>query len=402
MGIYTKIRHYFKKKKVIKKQLDHSIPNYNNYDPNKKSIVFLNECMPTPDKDSGSNRLKEIILSYCELDFNCIICTKNAYREDKYISYFSEMGVIVYVETKQFKNYFNFLASIPKIDYVWYYTPDTLNDNLKKISKILPKAKSIFDMVDIHYLRIQRAIELEPKRISLRKKYKKYFKIETQLAKKADIVIAISDHERELMKQYIEESKLYTLSNVHYPKIKTEDSPAFELREDILFIGSSHTPNVDALYYLYNEIMPIVWEKLPDIKVNIIGSVHEVIQDITDPKFVFHGYVEDIEALFLSNKLMVAPLRYGAGVKGKVGQAFEYYLPVVTSSIGAEGMHLTAGENALIENTPEALAGAIIDLYTNKDLWIKLQNNSEDSLIPFSRVMVINTLIDICLHKKIN
>ena len=92
---------------------------------------------------------------------------------------------------------------------------------------------------------------------------------------------------------------------------------------------------------------------------------------------------------------MVAPLRYGAGVKGKVGQAFEYHLPVITSTIGAEGMHLTHNENVLIEDTKEGFAEAIINLYTNNELWKKLHDNSETTLAPFSRQILKETLMKI-------
>lgn len=392
MGKFKDIIIYFKKKRIIKKQLDHSIPNYQKYNPAKKTIVFLSGNMPTPDKDSGSNRIKEIILSFKDLGYNCIICTKNAYRTDKYVKYFSDLEIIIYVETNRHKNYFDFLKSIPKVDYVWHYGPNTLKDNLNKTSKLLPKSKSIFDMVDIHFLRYQRAIKLEPTRISFRKKYKKYFNIETKLAQEANYIISISDIEKKIMTEYVDATKLITISNIHYPKIEKGNALAFEKREDILFIGSAHTPNIDALYYLYNEIMPIVWEKLPEVKVNIIGNINNEISDINHPNIIFKGYVPDIESIFNNNKMMIAPLRYGAGVKGKVGQAFEYYLPVVTSSIGAEGMHLVHNENALIEDTKEGFAKAILDLYTNEALWKKLQDNSESSLRPFSTEILKQTL----------
>ena len=384
MGILKKIKLHFERKAIVNKQSDQSIPNFNNYNPKNKTIVFVNGGMPTHDKDSGSNRLKEIIIAYKEEGYNCIICTENAFRTDSYIQYYSNLGIIVYVETKQFSSYFDFIKCIHKVDYIWYYSPNTLKDNFKRISKIIPNTKSIFDMVDIHFLRYQRAIVLEPTRISLRKKYKKYYEIETKLSKKVDYIIAISDVEKEIMKEYINPEKLITISNIHYPKIKKELTLSFEERKDILFIGSTHTPNIDALYYLYNDIMPLVWEKLPEIKVNIIGNVNEKIKDINHPNFIFQGYVPDIVEFFKSNKIMVAPLRYGAGVKGKIGQAFEYYLPVVTTAIGAEGMKLIDGKNALIDDTKEGFATAVINLYTDKALWLKLQNNSENSLQPFS------------------
>ena len=395
MGISKNIKNYFEKKAIVKSQLDHSIPNNYKYNALNKTIVFINGGMPTPDKDSGSNRLKEIILTYKDLGFNCIICTKNAYRNDKYIKYFSDLGIIVYVETNRYKNYYDFLKSIPKVDYVWYYSPNTLKDNLKKISTILPNSKSIFDMVDIHFLRYQRALKLEPRRISFIKKQKKFFEIETKLAQKSDYIITISDVEKEIMKKYVKAEKLITISNIHYPKIKKEYTLPFEQRADLLFIGSGHTPNIDALYYLYKDIMPIVWGKLPEIKVNIIGNVNNEISDISNPKFIFRGYVSDIDSFFIGNKIMIAPLRYGAGVKGKVGQAFEYYLPVITSSIGAEGMKLENNENVLIEDTPEGFAKAIIKLYSDSELWQKLHNNSEKSLEPFSKDILNKTILSL-------
>lgn len=392
MGLFKNILVYFKKKDILKKQTDHSIPNLENYNPTNKTIVFINGGIPTHDKDSGSNRFKEIILAFKQQDFNCIICVNKAYRSDNYIRYYIDLGIIVYVETNKFNNYFEFLKTISKVDYVWYYSPNTLKDNLNKISKILYQSKSIYDMVDIHFLRYRRAIELDPTRISLRKKYKKYLQIETKLAKKVDYVVAISDIENEIMSEYIDSKKIITISNIHYTKIKKEDTFTFEKRKDIIFIGSAHAPNIDALYYLYNDIMPLVWKKKPEIKVNIIGNVNKEISNINHPNFVFQGYVPDVEPFFNNNLLMVAPLRYGAGVKGKIGQAFEYYLPVVTSSIGAEGMNLNNQKNALINDNAEDFANSIIELYSNKKLWLKLHNNSEDSLFPFSKENLITKI----------
>src|SRR6478609_5719204 len=240
MGILKSIKRYFAKKSILKKQLDHTIPNYNLYNPKCKTIVFISRNMPEPDKDSGSNRLKEIILSFKEEGYNCIICTKNAFRTKDYIDYFTDLGVIVYVETNQYKDYFSFLKSVQKVDYVWYYAPEAFKKNLSKISRILPKSISLYDMVDIHFLRFQRALELDPTQVSLEKKYKEHFEIETKLAQKVDYVIVISDIEKEIMTQYMNADKLITISNIHYPKIKKEETLSFEKRENLLFIGSIH------------------------------------------------------------------------------------------------------------------------------------------------------------------
>lgn len=384
MGIFKRIKGYYKRKEIIKNQTDQSIPNYEIYDVDKRTIVFFDISLPSFDLDSGSNRLREIILLFKDKGYNCIICSKNTFRDNKYVKGFSDLGAIVYVETNQYQNYFDFVTKIPKVDFVWYHGARSLKYNFKKLRNLLPDAISIFDMVDIHFLRYKRAIKIDPMRISLRKNYNRFFNIETKLAQNADYVVTISDIEKEIMAKYIDNKKLITISNIHYQKIDREEGLHFENREDILFIGSQHEPNINAIHYLYYDIMPIVWEKNSNIRVNIIGNVNEKINEIIDPRFIFQGYVPDISSFFTQNKMMVAPLRYGAGVKGKIGQAFEYYLPVITSSIGAEGMNLVHEKNALIYDTKEEFASAIIELYNNKDLWMELQENSEKSLEPFS------------------
>lgn len=373
------------KQLFIKKEDIHidDLVNINAYDTNKKTIIFITGVIPTFDKDSGSNRLKEIILAYKKLNYNCIICYEVEDYSNKYYSYFKDEGIMLF----QFKEYqiVPFLKSINTIDLIWLYGPYTFKKNIFKLNKNFRKIKKIYDMIDIHHLRLQRAIDLNPIKYSFRKRFKKFYKIETKLAKKANVVIAISDEENNYISQFLNPNRVKTISNVHYPKIDKDKIKSFEDRKDILFIGSTHTPNIDAIYYLYNDIMPLVWKKNDTIKVNVVGNLNEEINNISHPNFIFHGYVEDIEEIFISNKMMVAPLRYGAGVKGKLGQAFEYYLPIVSSSIGVEGMGLLHNKNVLIADNTEDFANEILNLYENKELWLKLQNNSEESLKPFSR-----------------
>ncbi len=353
---------------------------------NNKSIVFYNSSVPEYDKDSGANRLKEIMLAFKRVGYHVsFVCNQN-YIANPYNEYYQRLGIQVFYEFDKIKDYRKFLKKNFPIDSIhWFYGPNTFVQYIDSIKKLQPNSRTVYDMVDIHHLRLKRAIELGESKKSNTRRYNKYYKIETQDIKKADKIITISDFEFQYMQKFFDKDKLITISNIHYPKIEIEKTLPFEDRKDILFIGSQHTPNVDALYFLFNEIMPLVWKELPELKVNIIGNINELVKDITHPNFVFQGFVPDVTDFFISNKMNIAPLRYGAGVKGKIGQSFEYYLPVVTTSIGAEGMKLVDRENALINDTPEGFAANIIALYSDKDLWKHLQNNSEASLKPFSR-----------------
>lgn len=360
---------------------------------NNKSIVFVTGVIPEHDKDSGSNRLKEIIAAFINNGYHTTLVVENTYHTNEYISFYQRMGVNVFFEYKKYKDFSKFLLkNDPNANLVWYYGPDTFKKSYSKFNAILKNAKHIFDMVDIHHLRYQRAIELEPKRLSYKKKYRRYKSIETKFVKNADYVIAISDAEKKFMTEFCSESKLITVSNIHYPKIKKNNLNPFSQRQDLIFIGSTHHPNLNAIYFLYNEIMPILWKTLPEIKVNVIGNINEVIQDIKDERFIFKGFVSDIEPFFNNSKLMVAPLQIGAGVKGKIGQAFEYYLPVVTTTIGAEGMFLKDEENVIIADNPIGFAEAIAKVYKDEVIWNKLSQSSEKSLYPFS-VEKVNEII---------
>ncbi|MGE4512900.1 MAG: glycosyltransferase family 4 protein, partial [Chryseobacterium sp.] len=163
-----------------------------------------------------------------------------------------------------------------------------------------------------------------------------------------------------------------------------------------IFIGSIHEPNIDAVKFLYDKIMPLVWNINPELEVSVIGNVADKLDLKLYPKFKFLGFLESIEDHFMKSKIMVAPLRFGAGVKGKIGQAFEYFLPVVTTDIGAEGMQLVNEKNVLIANDEKCFAEAIIRLYNDEELWNTIREHSVDSLKPFSVAAVSETL------KKIN
>ncbi len=353
----------------------------------KKSIAFVSDNLPKYDKDSGANRLKEIIEEFLNCKFKCFFITKETNINSKYWTYFSKLGVII-VNISDIQE----IQSIKNVEYIFFSGPNSFKKNLAFITQNLPTSKIIYDMIDVHFLRYKRSLTLNPFKISDYKRYFKYKKIETKLIKKASIVVAISKREKELISKYISQEKIVTISNIHYPKVNNSEIPTFNQRQNILFIGSKHTPNIDAVKILYNEVMPKVWKINKDIKVQIIGDIIEKFNDISHPMFEFLGHVPNVDSYFLNSKLMVAPLRYGAGVKGKIGQAFEYYLPVITTEIGAEGMSLTNNHNAIITNDFSEFANKIIQLYENEALWQKLSNTSEESLKPFSKEHLRNVI----------
>ena len=352
-----------------------------------KSIVFYNGMVPEYDKNSGELRLTGIITAYKRKGyFVAIIAHKNKI-DFEYNEYFQRLGVCVYYEHKIYEDRFWFLKRLKLVRPIsWFYAVKIFNDNLQRARLANPDTYAIYDMVDIHHLRYQRAMQLEPNRFSNKKNFYKFLYLEKKASKKADLIITVSKDEEEYMQKFANKDKLLTISNIHYPKKNIAEVPTFYERKNILFVGSIHPPNIDAVHYLIKDIMPIVWQKDNSIGVDIVGNLKDTIDHhaLQHPMITFHGYVPDMEEFLLKSKIMVAPLRYGAGVKGKIGQAFEYFLPVVTSGIGAEGMRLENNRNALIADNKENFAKAILTLYHDENLWGKLQSFSEESLFPFS------------------
>ncbi len=390
MGIKRKIKNYIHIKKYYP-----LTDNVIVHDDNKKSILIVDSQIPTFDKDSASNRITEIA-KFLGKHYNVyLVDWRKAIpnvESKKYIKNLNDHNVTVYTPfinkygiLKGKKYFINNLLS--KIDFVWCHRPELFEYYLDFFRNQASEAKIIYDMVDIHYLRMERGLEIKYDK-NRAKEVVRYKYIETELSKKADKVAVISDKEKEFMKAFVDESKLFTVSNVHNLKVQPEDMPPFEERNGIFFIGTFlHDPNVDAVEVLHNQIMPLVWKVLPDLKITIIGSeAPESILKMNSEKFEITGYVEDIIPYYRNCFASVSPLRFGAGVKGKIGQALEYTLPVLTTEIGAEGMFLEDRITALIAGNEDyqKFADNIIAICTEKELWNTLHNNSEKGIYPFS------------------
>jgi len=169
------------------------------------------------------------------------------------------------------------------------------------------------------------------------------------------------------------------LSTIH--ELCEEGKPYAE-REGLIFIGGfQHPPNTDAVLWYAREILPHVRERLPGVKTIIVGSnVPATVMALTADDFAVTGYVPDVTSYFTGCRISISPLRYGAGVKGKINLAMSYGMPVVATTPSIEGMHLTNGEDVLVADTPEEFAAAIERAYNDPELWNKLAAGGRDNI----------------------
>lgn len=378
--------------------------NLSDFTFSDKNVLIIDEIIPEFNKDSGSRRLTEIIklLLKNKVSVFLIADLKQYKYKSDYIKKFKDLGVNVYQPSIDQKGQLvtkeDFIKLItPKIDVAWLHRPTIFSKFQSLVKTANPNIKLVFDMVDFHYVRLLREYELN-KDEALKAEAEKFLKIELENCKNADVVIAISTTDKELLKQHFNTNeKVVLISNIHQHIDKSDKFNSFEKRNDLLFVGSfRHDPNSDAVKYLKEDIMPLVWKVIPDLKVNIIGSyITEDIEALASDRFKLLGFVDDLDAVINTTKLFVAPLRFGAGIKGKIGQSLEHSLPLVTTNVGAEGFDFGEQTNVMIANNAEAIAQKVIDLYTNKILWEEASNSCKTILEPFSLKVTENQVLQI-------
>jgi glycosyltransferase involved in cell wall biosynthesis len=238
--------------------------------------------------------------------------------------------------------------------------------------RLAPQAMCIFDTVDLHFLREQRAAEVSGSKQMLRQSLASRRR-ELALIRDSDVSFVVSSVELDMLRRELPQSRVALVSNIH--QVHGRGIP-FSHRRDLLFIGGfGHPPNEDAVRWFATEIFPLLREHDPSMRLHIAGDITpEAEQALSQPGIEAHGRVEDLSELINRCKVSVAPLRFGAGVKGKVNMAMSYGLPVVVTPIAAEGMHLSDGHNALIAATASDFAQAVWLAYCDETIWTRLSD----------------------------
>lgn len=403
--MYNRIKLYIKFRQLESRLLKQGkTADYHIKDATKKQVLIIDDKIPEYDKDSGSRRLTKIIKLLLRNGYGVsLLANMKEYKYlTEYVAYFREMGVNVYEPAVDDKGDLitkeKFIQTIAKdLSYAWLHRPGIFTKYYPLIKKYNSALPVIFDMVDFHYLRMKREAELSNDPLK-DKIADKHLKEELKNSRLADNIIVISESDKqELLKFYSDSSKMTVIGNLHQHKGKTDGFKPFADRDGLLFIGGfAHKPNEDAVLFLYNEIMPLVWQKRPDIKVNIVGSnPPESVLALSSDKFTVTGYVKDISEYFYNARLFVAPLRYGAGIKGKIGQSLEYSLPLVTTAVGAEGFDFSKFTEAMTAETAADTAEKIIKLYEDEALWKDISAFTEAIIEPYSERTVEKGILDV-------
>jgi GT2 family glycosyltransferase/glycosyltransferase involved in cell wall biosynthesis len=343
-----------------------------------KRILIFDACTPMPDQDAGSLRMLNIIKILKELGYHVVFMAENLSFDEKYTTALQQLSVeciyapsitspIDYLKDKG--KYFSHVILSR------YYIAEPV---MPFIRDYCPKAKIIFDTVDLHYLREQRMADVTGDDNLLKLSEKTKLK-EIAVINQCDTTLVVSPFEVEVLAEDASDAKVHVLSTIHHV---TGCRKNYSQRKDIMFIGGyQHTPNVDAVEWFVAEIFPLILKHIPEIKFHIIGTnAPKHIMQMGSDSIIFHGFVEDIEPFMDKIRIAVAPLRYGAGVKGKINSSMSYGQPVVGTELAVEGMFTQEGTDVLTAKVAQEFAEQVIRLYQDEELWEKLSRGGLDNV----------------------
>jgi GT2 family glycosyltransferase/glycosyltransferase involved in cell wall biosynthesis len=333
----------------------------------KQTILVLDHQIPRPTEDAGSVRMMAILESLLELGYGVIFASPNESPEQTQVLRLGSRGIEVANHEHSFQEILKSqgsdieLAIISRPQISAHYLPD--------VRRYCPNAQVVFDMVDLHYLR---ELRRDPESATAVAVSNAFLELELAAMKASDATIVVSESDASEIRLLYPEVKTFVIPTIN--EIAEDVAPPAG-REGILFVGSfNHPPNRDAARMLATEIFPLLRKEHPNLTLTIVGSnpTPEALDYRRLPGVVHVGYVEDIRPLFQQARCMVAPLTWGAGVKGKITHSLASGLPVVTTQIGIEGLNCTHGEHALIGASGEEMIIHVSRVLADDKLWRQL------------------------------
>jgi glycosyltransferase involved in cell wall biosynthesis len=241
---------------------------------------------------------------------------------------------------------------------------------LPVVRALAPRTRVVVDSVDVHFLRMRREAKLagSPAKLAQAEAVRE---VELATYRAADVVVAITPDEQRLLRDLLPGVPVEVIGNVHRPVAHT---PGPQGRAGALFVGSFvHPPNADAVRFICTELLPELRALGYDEEVAVAGTAmpDDVRRSVEAAGGTALGFLPSVEDDLARRRVSLAPLRFGAGLKGKVGEAFACGVPVVGTSIAAEGFQ-GADEGMIIADTAAAIAAAVVRLTCHDDLWRRL------------------------------
>jgi GT2 family glycosyltransferase len=346
---------------------------------NRGQVLVIDHRVPFPDRDSGSFRMMEILRAIRRRNLHVTFVPDDLAGTSPYTQQLSSIGVEV-IHHPFYRSVADCLEEHGReFKLAILSRCQIAARHMTVVKRLAPRAKIVFDTVDLHFKREERQAEILGD-LALRDSALERRRRELRLALRADRTLVVSDIDQAILRAELAGLDVQVLSNI-IPLDETIPPP-FEDRRDIVFIGGfEHPPNADAVRHFAREVFPRVSERIPEATFQVIGPdpPPEVLQ-LASPQIRILGHVADVRPIFDRARVSVAPLRFGAGVKGKVNQSMALGVPTIVTPIAAEGMHLIHEENAMIADNPQSFAEALYRTWSSPELWQRLSESGRANI----------------------
>lgn len=333
----------------------------------KQRLLVIDEEIPRRNAQSGALRMFNLLKLLRDLSYEVTFLPRNGRRLEPFVTELEDIGVEVLGPQESYWDYIVAIRS--QISAVWVCRVGVMEMMHPAIATDLEGIPIIFDTVDLHHLREDRESAVR----GSSKVMKSSKNSELGFLKTADVVVVVSEHEAAIARE-LTSRPVMVVSNIHELVEPIQFPP---MTKSAAFVGSfRHSPNEDGIVWFIDKVMPLITKSESSFELHIVGeSPPESLKSRRSENVVVHGWVDEIDSILRHMRLSVAPLRFGAGVKGKISQALSLGLPVVTTAIGAEGMSLETGTNALVCDLPEEFAAAVLRLLRDDDYWRLISTN---------------------------
>ena len=356
--------------------------------------LIVNPELPQSDRTSGGLRLQTFIELLRAQGCVChyLVTTPETERRRigdadwaRYCSALKDVGVEVLTMPLQEA------LEIHQPDVVMFEFFHVARPFLRTVRAMTPRARVVVDSVDLNFRRYHAKADLSGLPED-RAKARQVEEHELETYRRSELVLTLTDDEAGELNRRLPGVPTFNLPNIHpLPDVDRHE----EATPEVLFIGSfTHEPNVDAVRWFRDDVWPRVRAARPDARWTIIGAnAPDDISALASDGIVFEGRVPLTDPYLKRAWISIAPLRFGAGMKGKVGEALAWGVPVVTTSFGAQGYGIESGRSGVLADTAESFADAVVALMSNARQRVEL-GSSGRSLIAgrFTREAVAASL----------
>jgi GT2 family glycosyltransferase len=338
----------------------------------RKRALIIDHCTPTPKEDAGSVVIDEVMQIFINEGYKVTFIPEDNFAHVGAATRALQRRGVEVIHHPAYSRMSAFLSQRQDpFDVIFLHRFGVGKSHLDTLRRKYPKAKILFLDADMHHVRELREAELsgdeKARAAALRTR-----DLELRVASHADVTLVHSDFEYELLRRELPDARILLFPLIHDPL--AEIAPLAG-REGVCFVGGfRHPPNADGIRWFVETTWPLVRARVPDATLHIVGShmppeIH-ALGAVAGVQAI--GFVDDLDGFLAQRRISVAPLRYGAGAKGKVAGSLAQGVPVVCTPVAAEGMQLDPGNNVLVGATPHELAQHIAVLLTDDAEWQRL------------------------------